>query len=393
MCNNLNFGGFMQKRILKTVAFSLIGSFILSNYSIHTYAAEIDMVNADTYGTGFYMNTTLATLGLESIPQSNEGKSILENTGDNNILVERKDENNLAISKVTDYVNIRKEATEESEVVGKLYANSAATIIETEGDWSKIESGSVTGYIKTEFLAVGEEADELSKSVGKRIATVNTTTLKVRKEPAIDSKVLTLVPIEEKLDVTEESDGWVKVSIDADILGYVSNEYVDLITEYKEAESIEEEKARLAIEEAKKQKIQSSSIKAEEKKKAVSNSKSTKRQAIVDYALQFVGNPYVWGGTSLTQGADCSGFTQSVFRDNNISIPRTSRTQAGSGTTISIDAMQPGDLIFYTNGDAIDHVALYIGSGKVVAASSPATGIRVTKYNYRQPYKVVSYIN
>lgn len=124
-----------------------------------------------------------------------------------------------------------------------------------------------------------------------------------------------------------------------------------------------------------------------------SNSNSLKREAIVDYALQFVGNPYVWGGTSLTQGADCSGFTQSVFRDNNISIPRTSRTQAGLGKTISIDAMQPGDLIFYTNGKEIDHVVLYIGNGKVVAASSPSTGIRITNYNYRQPYKVVSYLS
>ncbi len=120
---------------------------------------------------------------------------------------------------------------------------------------------------------------------------------------------------------------------------------------------------------------------------------SSIRNEIVEYALEFEGNPYVWGGTSLTNGADCSGFAQSVFRDKGISIPRTSRAQAAGGKKVSLDNIKPGDLIFYRKNGTINHVALYIGDDKVISASSSSTGIRVSDYNYRQPYKAVSYID
>ncbi|HWT27781.1 MAG TPA: C40 family peptidase, partial [Mobilitalea sp.] len=120
---------------------------------------------------------------------------------------------------------------------------------------------------------------------------------------------------------------------------------------------------------------------------------SSRRSKIVSYALKFNGNPYVWGGTSLTNGADCSGFTQSVFRDNGIYIPRDSRSQASSGTRVSISNIKPGDLVFYSNGSNINHVALYIGNGQVISASSPKLGIRITNIYYRNPVKAVSYIN
>lgn len=116
------------------------------------------------------------------------------------------------------------------------------------------------------------------------------------------------------------------------------------------------------------------------------------RSDIVKYAIQFKGSPYVWGGTSLTKGVDCSGFTQSVFKDHGIYIPRTSRTQATSGKSISLKNIQPGDLVFYATKGKIDHVALYIGKGKVIHASTPKTGVRVTSLYYRRPYKVVDYI-
>jgi cell wall-associated NlpC family hydrolase len=116
------------------------------------------------------------------------------------------------------------------------------------------------------------------------------------------------------------------------------------------------------------------------------------RTDIVKYALQFKGSPYVWGGTSLTKGVDCSGFTQSVFKDQGIYIPRTSRTQATSGKTISVKNIKPGDLVFYATNGRVDHVALYIGNGKVIHASTPKTGVRITKLYYRKPYKVVDYI-
>lgn len=341
----------MKKRLLKTTAYCLIGTLAFSNYSIKSYAAEITLLRENSILKKYYVDASLAKLKPENAPAKEEEWS------------------NLAISKASDYINIRKEANEESKVLGKLYANSAATILKSEANWSKIKSGTVTGYVKTDFLAIGDEAKELVPKVGKRIATVNTTTLKVRKEPNADARVESLIPIEEKLDVMAETDGWVKVSIDSDILGYVSSDYVNISTELKKAESIEEEKARLE------------------------SATGSKRDTIVNYALQFVGNPYVWGGTSLTEGADCSGFTQSVFRDNNISIPRNSRTQAIGGKEVSIQNIQPGDLIFYTKSETINHVALYIGNGKVIGASNPESGIKISNYNYRQPYKVVSYIS
>ncbi len=123
------------------------------------------------------------------------------------------------------------------------------------------------------------------------------------------------------------------------------------------------------------------------------NDSSGIRKEIVAYALQFVGNPYVWGGTSLTNGADCSGFTQSVFRDKGITIPRTSKMQAAGGKDISLSHIKPADLLFYKKNGVVNHVAIYIGDSKVISAGSPSTGIRVLDYNYRKPYKAVSYID
>lgn len=120
---------------------------------------------------------------------------------------------------------------------------------------------------------------------------------------------------------------------------------------------------------------------------------SALRKEIVEYALQFKGNPYVMGGTSLTKGTDCSGFTQSVFKSKGIKLPRTSREQAKGGKNVSLNSLKPGDLIFYTKNGQINHVALYIGKKKVVHASNPKSGIKVSKYDYREPYKAVSYLD
>lgn len=219
----------------------------------------------------------------------------------------------------------------------------------------------------------------------------------------MDAPVLTLVPMGEVLKVVKESEGWVKVLINANDTGYVSSEYVDLSTEFEEAVSIKEEQDRLEAEDAasasseqtqavkKSNNTQTTSAKFTSNKASTAGTSSL-RNNIVEYALQFAGNSYVWGGTSLTNGADCSGYTQSVFRDNGISIPRTSRSQASSGRSVSVDNMKPGDLIFYDRNGSINHVAIYIGNGEVISASNPTYGIRITSYNYRQPYKVVSYI-
>ena len=115
------------------------------------------------------------------------------------------------------------------------------------------------------------------------------------------------------------------------------------------------------------------------------SSYSSTGSEIVNFAVQFVGNPYVWGGTSLTNGADCSGFTQSVFANFGISLPRTAAEQCGSGTPVDLGSIQPGDLLFYDGGSGIGHVSIYMGNGQVVHASNASTGITISSYGYRTP--------
>ena len=122
--------------------------------------------------------------------------------------------------------------------------------------------------------------------------------------------------------------------------------------------------------------------------------KSSKRQQVVDYALSFVGGRYVWGGTDPHTGADCSGFTGYILRNaGGVSISRSSAEQAGEGRTVSAENMQPGDLLFYSKGGGVNHVAMYIGNGQIVHASSSKTGIIVSAWIYRTPVRIASFLD
>ena len=147
---------------------------------------------------------------------------------------------------------------------------------------------------------------------------------------------------------------------------------------------IEAGAADMIAEEAVEEEIQEEAATAEELSAAA-------RQNLVDYALQFVGRPYRAGGNDPHTGADCSGFVKYVMQHGaGISMNRSSRSQATQGTQIGANQMQPGDLIFYGNGSRINHVAMYIGNGQIVHASTERTGIKISTWNYRSPVKIVS---
>lgn len=440
--------------------------------------------------------------------------------------------NNIAVAYINDgaYVNIRDTASMDGNVVGKIYNNCGADILGEEGDWYLIQSGSVTGYVNKAYFVTGADAEYLSNFVADEVATVNTETLMVRESADDEADVISMVGDSQELEVLGQEGDWVKVAVDADLIGYVSAEYVNCESVFPAAESIEEEQIRIAEEEAAKQAAEEAYAQylAEQEAQyqqylaeqeaaylaAVAQQEAEQAQAeeeyqqylaeqqaeyvealeqqqldeqayqqyldelayleylqqqteyqeteapvvdvpeteapvvdvpeteapivdvpeteapivdvpeteppivevpeteppiveepeteappasstgeqIVAYALQFVGNPYVWGGTSLTDGADCSGFTQSVFAAFGIYLPRTAEEQAyGGGTPVDLGSLQPGDLIFYSDGGYIGHVSIYIGNGQVVHASSPSTGIIVSDRSYRSEASAMRY--
>lgn len=409
---------------------------------------------------------------------------------------------NVAISQVSNYVNVRTEPNTGSGIVGKIYNNCAATILKTVdgegGAWYQIQSGSVNGYIKAEYFITGAEAEKVAKQVGTVYATINTETLRLREEPNTTSATLTLLSRDAEYIATKEEGDFVQIQVDYELSGYVHKDYITQRVEFDQAVSTEEEQKKK--EEAEKlQKEAREAIAAMEQLKGEENVQnggtvispeissaeigfiqanpneepvsqntakpaegqnagigsqtgpggsgnagisgnagnsgtsgpgggsgsagtsgsqsgpgadhgasqnglaqsgpgsaelvSATRTAIVAYAKQFLGNPYVYGGTSLTEGADCSGFTMKVFEHFGISTGRSSRDQAAKGKEIPIDAVQPGDLLFYASGDYINHVALYIGGGQIIHASTPKNGIMITTAYYRTPYKAVTFLN
>ena len=274
---------------------------------------------------------------------------------------------NLGLANVEGNLNVRKKASTSSSVVGKLTQYAACEILEEQDGWYKITSGKVEGYVSAEYIITGEEALIIAQSEARLMATVTTDSLRVRKEPSTDSKKLSNVAKGEEINVIEVLDGWVKVEFDGYDEAYVSADYVTVEMKLKTGNTMEELRYGDGV--------------------------SQIRIDLVNYALQFVGNPYVWGGNSLTKGVDCSGFTKQVYKKFGITLPRTSKTQPSAGTKIKASQAQPGDLFFYGDSNGINHVAIYIGNGKVVHAANKRDGIKISNAYYRTPKCVVRYIN
>ena len=426
------------------------------------------------------------TAGQTSADESSEHPAVLA-AEERMEAAEHSIYNTMAVSQVEDYVNIRSAPEAEAEVVGKIYNNAVATIIETvdtaDGTWYHVTSGSVDGYIKAEYFATGEDAQRIVTEIGYVSATVNVESLRMRESADLGSKTIAVLPKDESYKVEEQGEEFSKISIDDEVIGYVQNDYIQINVQYESAISIEEEQAKLA-EEARLRKEaeeaaarlkaqQEEESRAEASKAAAKSSKAKKtteaptestkkktteaptettkqktteaptetspepaetqpdptetspdpaettpeptetspepaetttekettttpkattaapgdngssalRDAIVSEALTYVGKlPYVWGGTSLETGADCSGFVQSIYKMFGIKLPRASDDQGYCGRAVSSADIRPGDLVYYGG-----HIAIYIGDGYVVHASGVTSipNTKVSTWNYR----------
>lgn len=367
-----------------------------------------------------------------------------------------------AVAITSGALNIRSEASTDSEIVGTLPRGGVCLVKEKGDTWSYIASGSCYGYVLNSYLAFGDAAGDFEEANGtQKVAKVNTATLMVRAKADENSDIVTLIPEGESYTVLSRGDNWTEILIDDTTQGFVKNEYVDLQYETARAVSVAEQQALEAKEKAEaeaaaaaaagtsadtstsgtnqqtsgqqnssqqtsgqqsssqQQTSQQQSGTSGSQQNGNASSQSQQQTAPVtpattqapateapttqapavpasatgasaaSYACQFVGNPYVWGGTSLTNGADCSGFVMSVYAQFGRSLPHNAAAQSGCGTEVSLSALQPGDLLFYSNGGGISHVAIYIGGGSIVHAASSRDGIKISAYNYKTPVKAV----
>ena len=269
--------------------------------------------------------------------------------------------NNIGIANVDNHLNVRETPDESGKLVGKMSNNAACEVLGEEGDWIHIKSGKVEGYCHKDYLLTGVFARMRAEEIVTTVAEATSGGLRVRTEPNTDSEIITTMAEGEYLEVVEVTDGWIKVLLD-DEEGYISAEYAQIKENLDTAITMTELLYGEGV--------------------------SDVRVELCQYAKQFIGNPYVWGGTSLTKGADCSGFTLSVFKKYGISLPHYSVSQSQMGTKVSLNDAKAGDLVFYAKGNTVNHVAIYLGNGQVVHASSPRTGIKISNVGYRTIHSI-----
>lgn len=365
---------------------------------------------------------TLAGSVLMTTPVAAAGSNAKEKKTETKQSLEKYKNKAVADIYSTTTLNIRKKKSIDSEVIGKLKKGNIVTVLEKGAEWSKIESGNANGYVYNQYLKFGDDVETFAKSNQiQRVAKVSVETLRVREKPSTKSDIVTLLSEGETYQVKNVSDGWAKVSVNGKT-GYISTDYAKIRYSFGKAKTMKEiqeaqqkKKAKEAARKAEQSKkvkvvktVASSSMTKEETNTSSSSSKTTERssavsgsasassisgatigQKVANYAQQFVGNPYRYGGNSLTGGIDCSGFTQQVLAKFGYSISRTSSSQATEGIRVSNSNLRAGDLLFYGDGGGINHVAIYIGGGQVVHASNsapyPKGGIKISSAFYRTP--------
>lgn len=348
-----------KNNLYRAAAIGVMGAVLFTSCYVggqQADAKEITQVTSNTSAGASAMITTSFGVTTDT-PGVSETDVVVTATGeqaDNTVY----GYTNLGIAQADGTLNIRENPATDAAVVGKMPEHAAGEILETVDGWYKIQSGKVTGYVSADYFVTGEAAVALAEEVKQTVATVTTTTLNVREQPTTECGVVAQMPNGEELEVLEDLGDWVKVDVDSSE-GYVSKEFVEISVQLPKAMTMTEVRYGQGVSDA--------------------------RVSVVSYATQFVGNPYVWGGTSLTKGADCSGFTMSVMAKYGVSLPHSSKAQANCGKRVSASEAKPGDLFFYGSGKSINHVAIYIGNGQIVHASNKKTGIKISNAFYRSP--------
>lgn len=282
---------------------------------------------------------------------------------------------NLGVSNTENYLNIRKGPGDNKDIIGKLPRNAGAEILEEDNGWLKIRSGGVTGYVSSKYMLQGSAAINRAIEKSELMAIVEADALNVREGPGEEYKAWTQITNSERYPVLGEENGWVKID-----LGDTDDESGEATTAFVSSDFVE---VRYALNEA---------IKFSEAEIARMKA-SSKRGQVCNYAIKFIGNPYVWGGLSLTNGCDCSGFVLKVMQQFGISLPHYSGAQAKMGRKVEAGNIRPGDLVFYANkSGTINHVAIYIGNGQIVHAANKRSGIKISSWRYRSPVKIVNVI-
>lgn len=349
--------------------------------------------------TGAATEDSIPSASLSADSEATDTDEVQEdaslNTGSSEaVRDEAEDYVQFAIAQVSDYVNVRSIPGTDGDIVGRLVNGAVAevqSVAGENGDWFQIVSGNVTGYIKSKYFISGEEAAAVLDKHINTYATILADHLNVRKEASTDADKNGYLEASEQVLVLEDLGEWLHIQYTDSINGYISKEYAQLSESYIYAQSNEERKAQKELWKTRRNRVQpvtNQYIIPEDTDitfpATTYTSNEELRKAIVENAMQYLGNKYVHGGNSLKNGTDCSGFTMLLFAEYGYSISRTPAGQLEkAGRSIDYSEIQPGDIICYTNnGSTCTHVALYIGDGQIIHAANSRKGVVIYNADY-----------